>query len=130
MGEFFEEGNPRGPAIPYDGIAADFFTSKADRIQRMVPFLGAGASLGPRPPWKEPPPHYPDEPTTKTVIDALHLTGTARRFMELAVRLASKIQDSEESASKGLVRLDPVQLAKQAKYPPTASELAAALAFL
>ena len=45
MAEYFEEGDPRGPAIPYDGIAAGFFTDPSDRVQRIVPFLGAGASL-------------------------------------------------------------------------------------
>jgi SIR2-like domain len=129
MGEFFEEGGPHGPAIAYDGIAADFFTSPADRTQKMVPFLGAGASLGPRPEWKEPPAHYPDAAITQSVIDTLGLSGTSRRFMELAVRLASKIQDSEQSALNGQVRPDPVLVAQKAKYPPSASELSAALAF-
>jgi len=129
MGEYFEEGSSRGPAIPYDGIATDFFTSSSDRTQKMVPFLGAGASLGPRPAWNESPEHYPDALITKSVVDTLKLTGTASRFMELAIRLASKIQDSQQSAQAGQPRPDPVLMAQQAKYPPTASELAAALAF-
>ena len=129
MGEYFEEGDPRGNAIPYDGIAADFFTSPSDRTQKMVPFLGAGASLGPRPAWKEPEVQYPDAQKTQSVVDALQLSGTAQRFMELAVRLAAKIQHSEDCAQSGQTRLDPVTIAQQARYPPTASELAAALAY-
>ena len=131
MAEYFEPGDARGPAIPYRALASSFFADAADRTQKLIPFLGAGASLGPRAPWHEPAAHPPDSDQSDKAIGELGFSGTARKFMQMAICLAAKIQAAEEANNSGNARgPDPVALAKQAKYPPSATELAAALAYL
>ena len=129
MGEYYEKGDKRGPAIPYPKITGLLFNGPSNRTQSLIPFLGAGASLGRRPVWKEPDVVYPGADELERIISGLHLSGTARQFMELAVRLAAKIQALQKADESGRARPNPLALAQDAKYPPSASELAAALAF-
>jgi SIR2-like domain len=126
--ELFEREDERSPKIPYPAIAGQLFPS--DRKQSLVPFLGAGASLGPSGTGTEPPVTYPDQADVDQALGALGFSGTARLFMQLAVRLAAKIQTVETAAASGIRPPNPLDVAAAAKYPPSAGQLASALAFL
>ena len=129
MAQYFERGDNRGPAIPYRILATLLFADDRHGTQQLVPFLGAGASIGGRPPENQPEVSNPAPAEVDRFTGALGLAGTAARFMELAARLAVRIQASEQAALTGRPRPDPFTAACNAKYPPSATELAAALAF-
>jgi hypothetical protein len=126
--EFFDPEDERAPKIPYAAIADQLFTDRKDRKQRLVPFLGAGASLGPPPAWDEPATVYSEATLVERTLSELGFSGTAKLFMDLAVRLAAKIQSAEQASASGATPRDPVALAKASKYPPSAAQLASALA--
>jgi hypothetical protein len=129
MAQFYEKGDGRAPAIPYPALAQLLFTDNPDDgKQRLVPFFGAGASVGAKPPAQEPVVLYPDEVKCKELIGALKFSPMAARFMELAIQLAVRIRASEEAARGGQSRPTPFESACAAQFPPSASELAAALA--
>jgi hypothetical protein len=126
--EFFDVEEQRAPQIPYRAIAEQMFPSPPERRQKLIPFLGAGASLGSPPLQAEPPVTFPDAVAVDRAIHDFNLTGRAALFFRLALRLAAKIQALEHLHASGAPSIDPVALAEQAKYPPSAAELAAALA--
>jgi hypothetical protein len=129
MAQYYERGDDRGPAIPYGTLTELLFVDDPIHFtQRLVPFFGAGASIGAKPPAQEPAVQYPAEADCKKLIDALGFSALAAQLMELAIRLAARIQVSEEAARGGQSRPTPFDLACAAQFPPSASELAAALA--
>lgn len=126
MAEIFTEEQPN--AIPYESLAAELFS--AARKQKLVPFLGAGASLPGSP---SPKPHadvpLPSEQQIEQIHNTLGLTSdTARLIVSIAARIASHVEAAERTkmapASDALARV------KASPMPPSANELAEALAQL
>jgi hypothetical protein len=128
MPEFFEVEDARDPKIQYRAVADLLFPGGTDRKQRLIPFVGAGASLGPDQLAGETQIEYPTADQLAAVIAALKLSGRAALFIELAARLAATIQAGEHGAPPDSPSSDPVAVARTAKYPPSAAALAAALA--
>ena len=124
---YYEQETGTGPFIPYRALAEGLFPEESK--QKLMPFLGAGASLPSRPSSPRPAPALPSQATIDAISDQLGLTKKARLFMDLAVRLASEIQMEEQSA---VVAPDPESAFERAlmnsRFPPTAGDLAQLLA--
>lgn len=103
--------------IPYLGLAEDIFSPR----QKVIPFIGAGASLGD--PLASPPVTLPDAAVIERQAVELGLVGEAKRFLEQAIRHAYEIQ-----ALDALPVGKAFELAKSEPYPPSAKVLANALA--
>jgi hypothetical protein len=129
MAQFFEEGNNGGPEIPYRKLSELLFTDDELGFQLLVPFLGAGASVGLRPPANESVELNPvPAEEVKRFSSALGLSGTAARLIELLAQLALSIEAREQAAIGARKVSDAFKTACEAKYPPSATDLAAALA--
>lgn len=126
--QFFDPQRGRGAAIPYEQFADLLFTDDSGGTQKLVPFLGAGASLGQHRRADDDMLNPAPADKVRDFIEALHLSGTAARFIELATQLAIRIQATEQAGNEGASNLSPFTVACAAKYPQSAGELAAALA--
>lgn len=103
------------PHIPYPGLADALFSS----TQKLIPFVGAGASLDPH---GAPAARYPEQATVDRITIELGLSGDAKSFLERSIRNACELQ-AYELAGEGAFEV----VAKK-PYPPSALELAEALA--
>jgi len=126
---FFDRSHGGNPAIPYEQVAELLFTDDPSGTQKLVPFLGAGASLGQRSRAENPTPPRVAADKVDAIIEMLNLSGTAARFVELAAQLAIRIQALQGQSEERPFNQNAFQAACAAKYPPSAGELAAALAF-
>lgn len=121
-----QDGQNSPPYIQYSSLALDLFGDS----QKVVPFLGAGASLG-GVPATSPGPSAPERQPTAEQMDAaceaLGLTkgGYARLFLEVAVSLASRFEQGEQVAAGTAF-----QRAQLRQNAPSAGELAEVFAEL
>ncbi len=106
------------PTIPYLGLSTDIVSSS----QKLVPFLGAGASLAVLPPVGRAAPPVSDRQAGDALADQLGLTGAAKEYLSEAVEQAYRLQ-AFESDPNGVV-----QEVMTKAVPPSASELANVLA--
>lgn len=111
-------GAKDSPPIPYLGLSSDIVSPS----QKLVPFLGAGASLAGAPPVARSAPPVPDRQARDTIADQLGLTGAAKEYLSDAIEQAYRLQ-AFESDPKSVV-----QDVMTKPVPPSASELANALA--
>ena len=111
-------GAEGGPPVPYVGLSPDIVSP----TQKLVPFLGAGASLAGAAPMPRPPSSGPDREARDALASQLGLTGAAKAYLSDAIEQAYRLQ-AFESDPKSVVR---DVIAKP--VPPSASELANALA--
>ena len=110
------------PPIQYRALARLLF----DDPQVLVPFLGAGASISEVDPPKPQPLSEPEQDTIDGVCSQLSLTGAAKDFLETAIRVARQMQQRE--ADSAIAQESPFEAVKRGVWPPSAGELAAALA--
>ena len=113
----------KGDEIRYWDLAPKLL--KSDGEQGLVPFLGAGVSVSDRaenPAAAEP--KYPDAATVEQIAGLLHLDGHARLYLEYAIRMAVRMQASEQvnGLPPGLDELRKKLV--DSSYPPFAWELA------
>jgi hypothetical protein len=94
VAEYFEIEDERAPKIQYQAIANQLFTDRKDRKQHLVPFLGAGASLGPFPEWAEPPVSYPEQARVQHALDEL---GFNRQAKDPSVPIARREAGADRS---------------------------------
>src|ERR1039458_8879119 len=113
---------PPSPPIQYRALARLLF----DDPQVLVPFLGAGASISEVDPPKPQPLSEPEQDTIDGVCSQLSLTGAAKDFLETAIRVARQMQQRE--ADSAIAQESPFEAVKRGVWPPSAGELAAALA--
>lgn len=84
----------KAPRIPYAGLAGQLFDSS--RRQKVIPFLGAGASLSDAPGVAPAPPAaVPSATQLDEVYRALGLqTPGARLLMQIASRIARQLEST------------------------------------
>jgi len=116
--------SPSDKPIPYHALAAELF--KGGKTQILVPFLGAGASISEVESKKEPELNEPGQAIIDSVSKQLSLTGSAKEFLEASIRVAWRIQQLEASGPTE----NPFDAVKRSVWPPSAAELAAALAYM
>jgi hypothetical protein len=120
-----ETGQP--PFIPYLALAQQVFPD--ENKQKLMPFLGAGASLPRRPSFPFPARNFPSNDIDE-ISKKLGLQGRARLFMDLALRLAIEIQDQEKSSAASLDPRAVIARVEKSRFPPAADDLAELLANL
>ena len=125
---FYEPGTGKSPAIPYPAVAELLFPDEPR--QKLMPFLGAAASLRKQSPPERAAPIFPLQDTIDEISNQLHLQGKARLFMDLAVRLASEIQAEEEQTTKAPGAQATFTKLLDSHFPPSAGDLAELLASL
>lgn len=98
----------------------------SDGVQRIIPFLGAGVSISGRPRAPQPSAEDLDEAKFGALMQGLGFNGRARVFMEIALLIASRMQQWEEQeASKPREgELDLLARLQKDEYPPSSGELA------
>ncbi len=126
---FYEPELGQNPIIQYATLAEKLFP--AEPKQRLMPFLGAGASLPARP-MSDHAPTKPAQHDITSICDQLGLTKRrARLFMDLALHLASAIEIEGEPSSGAIIDKQTVfRKAVESRFPPSANELAEVLALL
>jgi hypothetical protein len=111
-------GATDSPPIPYLGLSSEIVNSS----QKLVPFLGAGASLAGATTIAQKQPASPDQQMRDLIADQLGLTGAAREYLSEAIVQAFRLQAFESDPNSI------VQDVIAKPIPPSASELANALA--
>ena len=112
--------------IPYADQAGRLFNLTGgqlnnDGMQRIIPFLGAGVSISGRPITPGPSVDSLDSVDVESVSQQLGFEGRAKVFLEMAIRLASLMQELE---SKREEEADLLTRLQRDTYPPSANELA------
>jgi hypothetical protein len=125
---FYEPETEESPVIPYRALAEQVFP--VEPKQKLVPFLGAGASLRHRPSAPRSAPTFTLQAKIDAISDELGLKRRARLFMDIAVRLAAEIQIAEDSSTATLDADDVLARAENSRFPPAAGDLADVLASL
>src|SRR3954468_6700720 len=111
-----------GDSIPYSLLAQQLF-DRVDRRQGLIPFLGAGASLGPIVAAVQTA-HYPDAKTLEDACQAIGIQADSHAgvVLRIGALLASHLDAAEKS---GAVPLPPNRQRLTAdEYPPSAGRLA------
>jgi hypothetical protein len=101
--------------IPYSSVAGMLLAAKS---QKLIPFLGAGASLHVKSAEK-PQVNFPDPAEVSRLITQLNLDGKAKTFLEIATMFAFLIQSLEARPHRGSSKDD----LSNADWPPSAGEL-------
>ena len=120
MRRFYQIPGKGQQVIPYRTLKLSLFVDD----QLLVPFLGAGASFSEASRTEVPPLNEPDQATIDSILTPLRLSDTARDFLAAAVRVAYQIQQVQAASPQE----DPFEAVRRNKWPPSAVELAAALA--
>src|SRR3954470_3195925 len=112
-----------GDDIPYAALARELFDPSGNE-QKLIPFLGAGASLAPVTSAAPPAVPYPDPKTIEDILDLLklHPGGHARTVVQLMLLLGCYLE-AVETSGKLPPQPDLAQLREEA-YPPSAARLA------
>ncbi len=106
------------PSIPYASLGADVLAGN----QALIPFLGAGASIAGAPPSNMPVPNYPPDSEIDELATRWGLSGAGLEHLKQGIRQAFDLQNYEDHEP------DWMEIAGQKPYPPSARELANALA--
>jgi hypothetical protein len=128
---YYEPGTNKNPIIQYAVLAEKLFPPEPK--QKLMPFLGAGASLPRRSMPPAPAVAFALQDKIDAISDALGLTkpSRARLFVDLAVRLATVIQAQEQSSVDTVLDAHTAFIrARDSRFPPAADDLADVLAKL
>ncbi|MBN9661116.1 MAG: SIR2 family protein [Acidobacteria bacterium] len=106
------------PSIPYASLVADVLAEN----QALIPFLGAGASIAGAPPSSVPVPSYPPDSEIDELATRWGLSGAALDHLKQGIRQAFDLQNYENHEPEWM------EIAGEKPYPPSARELANALA--
>lgn len=109
--------------IQYPALARELFGDS----QRLVPFLGAGASISETIRPELPKLTGPEQDLIDKVCNQLPLEGAARDFLEASVHIAWQMQLHEKQSGE---QENPFEAVQRSEWPPSAGELAAALAHM
>jgi hypothetical protein len=112
-----------GDDIPYAALARELFDPNSNE-QKLIPFLGAGASLAPMTPATPLAVPYPDLKTIEDILDLLklHPGGHARTIVQLMLLLGCYLDEVEASGTLP-PQPDLTRLSAE-PFPPSAARLA------